>query len=81
MPMPKCEIGDAYLNEEKCSYDAILGQGQVHLVYAGAFVSDIFGLSLSSPTASFVSTLRGWVIHHWLQLVSLCCRAAFLFKL
>jgi len=48
MPMPKCEIGDAYLNEEKCSYDAILGQGQVHLVYAGAFVSDIFGLSLSS---------------------------------
>ena len=43
--------------------------------FAGAFVSDIFGLSLSSPVASFVSTLRGWVIsfqHHQLRLMSLC---------
>ena len=41
--------------------------------FAGAFVSDIFGLSLSSPAASFVSTLQGWVIsfqHHRSRLMS-----------
>ena len=43
--------------------------------FARAFVSDIFSLSLSSPVASFVSTLKGWVIsfqHHQLRLMSLC---------
>jgi len=33
------------------------------------------GLSLSSPAAAFVSTLRGWVVsfqHHRLRLMSLC---------
>jgi len=41
--------------------------------FAGAFVSNIFCLSLSSPAASFVSTLQGWVIsfqHHRSRLMS-----------